>query len=173
MKENFAEEIFTVELRKKYKDEYPIKRIFKLRDFVDKYQNEQIYMDSEIRKESSLLTDIYLPPCLQCKELSSAVNKLNLLWSSGNTSSAFHQDGYENIIAMISGVKKVILYDIKYTRDLYGNDFKVSAGVSRIDPESVDLEKYPNFATVPYLEGVLNAGKFDLISGKEIRLQFA
>ncbi len=153
------DENFNVEFRKKFKNAFPIRKSWRLSKFVEEYQTKPIYLDSVFSKGSSMVDDVLLPAPLQCKNASFPIDNLNLLISNGNTSSAFHQDGYENLLSVVSGVKEVILYDSKYTRLFDADNFTVAAGVSSIDPESVDLNAYPVMAEVPYFRATLNPGR--------------
>ena len=56
---------------------------------------------------------------------------INLLYSSGNTSSVLHQDSLENILTIISGRKTVLaIHPTKYSHQLYVNQFTVYPGRS-------------------------------------------
>lgn len=135
-----------------------------LREFLKIYEEENVYLDSAFPK-MPMVQDILLPSFMNCHaEMSSKINSVNLLMSSGGTSSAFHHDGYENVLAMISGTKTVILVNSSYSQSLYADQFTVAPGVLSFDPEKVDLETYDKLVDVPYYEVTLHKGEYTKIS---------
>lgn len=158
LKKVHGHEPFNVEFRKKFKNVFPVRKAWRLTRFLDEFQEKKIYLDSLFRINSTMTGEVLLPPSLQCKRLSDGIDNLNLLMSSGNTSSAFHHDGYENLLSIISGEKEIILYDSKYTRLLEADNVTVAAGVSQIDPERLDLVRYPIMAELPYFVASLKPG---------------
>ena len=149
---------FTVHMYKVYRDSLSVRKDMNLSDFLEIYKEQSVYLDSQL-PPSNLINEINLPTILQCKEISSTISDINLLMNSGNASSPLHHDGYENILAIISGKKKVILFNSSYSQNVYADDFNVLPGLSPIDPKKVDLEKFPNFADVKYYEITLNPGE--------------
>eukprot|EP00112_Aurelia_sp_Birch-Aquarium-sp1_P001721 Seg1188.2 transcript_id=Seg1188.2/GoldUCD/mRNA.D3Y31 product="hypothetical protein" protein_id=Seg1188.2/GoldUCD/D3Y31 len=158
LKQTFGQERFNVEFRKRFDTTFPVRKTLKLAQFLDEYQKKDVYLDSLFPKDSSMLGDILLPMPLSCKKYESSIDNLNLLISSGNTSSALHQDGYENFLSVLSGVKEVILYHNKFTRDFDADKYTLAAGVSDVDPENFDAEKFPKIKEMPFLFGTLNPG---------------
>ena len=154
----YGELPFTVHMYKVYRDALSVRKDMNLSHFLEIYKEQSVYLDSPF-PPSNLINEISLPSILQCKEISSTISDVYLLMSSGNTSSPLHHDGYENILAVISGTKKVILFKSSYSENVYADEFNVLPGLSPIDPEKVDLEKFPKFADVMYYESVLNPGK--------------
>lgn len=159
LRKEFGSDMFTIEYRKSFKNEFPIRKQLSLGQFLDIYKTEDVYLDSQF-PQTSMIKDILLPSVLLCNEVVSRITNLNLLFSSGGTSSAFHQDGYENVIAIISGEKTFILINSSYADSLYADNFLVVPGVLPIDLEKVDLKKFPKFANVPYYEVTLREGRF-------------
>ena len=159
MRQYYGNELFNVELRKKFQTSFPIRKTLSLSKFIDEFEGSDIYLDSLFSNDSYMLNDVHLPTPLDCTHRRIAIDNLNLLISSGNTSSAFHQDGYENLLSVLSGVKEVILYNNKYTRAFNADEYKIAAGVSDIDPEGVDLNEHVVFAKTPYQIAKLQPGK--------------
>lgn len=156
---NFGANIFTVEYRKKFKNEHPVRKPLSFGEFLKIYKSEDVYLDSAFPSDCPMLNDIILPSILNCHEISSSIDSLNLLFNSGDATSAFHHDGLENIITVISGTKTVYLVNSSYSKELYADQFSIVAGVLSIDPEKLDLETYPKLADVPYYEVTLNKGE--------------
>lgn len=157
LRKEFGSSMFTIEYRKSFKNEFPVRKALRLGQFLDIYKTEDVYLDSQF-PETMMIKDILLPSVLHCNEVVSQITNLNLLFSSGGTSSAFHQDGYENMIAIISGEKTFILINSSYADSLYADDFQVVPGVLPINLEKVDLKKFSKFANVPYYEVTLKEG---------------
>lgn len=172
---NFGSTIFTVEYRKKFKNEFPVRRPLSLDEFLKIYRSENVYLDSVFPSKATMLNDILLPSILNCREISSKIDSINLLMNSGDANSAFHHDGYENIITLISGTKKFYLINSTYSKDLNADLYGVVPGVLPIDPEKLDLQKYPTLADVPYYEVTLNKGMlcmFNIKSNFYVVVQF-
>lgn len=155
---NYGSEIFTVEYRKKFKNEFPVRKPLAFREFLNIYKQENVYLDSAFPQNSAMLKDIFLPSILNCHEIWSTIDNLNLLFNGGEANSAFHHDGLENIITVVSGSKKVYLVNSTYAKELHADQFTIAPGVLSIDPEKLDLEMYPKLADVPYYEVTLNRG---------------
>ncbi len=117
--------------------------------FIDIYKKQSIYLDSPF-PQSELINDLEVPFFMQCPELAPNFTSAHLLFSSGNTSSCFHQDGYENLLTMISGIKVVTLVNFTYMKEVYADDIDTFPGLSPISPEGVDFEKWPLFKDVPF-----------------------
>lgn len=159
---NYGSEIFTVEYRKKFKNEFPVRKPLAFREFLNIYRQENVYLDSAFPQNSAMLKDIFLPSILNCHEIWSTIDNLNLLFNGGEANSAFHHDGLENIITVVSGSKKVYLVNSTYAKELHADQFTIAPGVLSIDPEKLDLEMYPKLLDVPYYEVTLKRGKLAL-----------
>lgn len=155
----YGELPFTVQRFKVYQNALSVRDDMNLSYFLEIYKEQPVYLDSQF-PPSNIINEISLPPILQCQEISSRISDVNLLMNSGNTSSPIHHDGYENILAVISGRKKVILFNSSFSENVYADDFDVLPGLSPIDPQKVDLKRFPKLADVMYYESVLNPGKF-------------
>ena len=162
LRKNFGSDLYTVEYRKSFKNEFPVRKPMTLAEYLDIYKTEDVYLDSQFPR-TSMIKDILLPSVLHCGEVVSRIMNLNMLFSSGGTSSAFHHDGYENVISVISGEKTFLLMNSSYADSLYADDFLVVAGVLPIDLEKVNLKKFPKFANVPYHEVTLREGELTAI----------
>lgn len=157
LRENYGSSPFYVEFRKKFKNEQPIRKPLKLQDFLNIYKNQEVYLDSLI-PPTKMIHDIILPYFLGCSELASKINALNLLMNSGGTTSAFHQDGYENVITVISGTKTIILIDSKYSEKLYAEENFLFPGVLAFNPDAIDFTSFPKLMEVPYYKVTLYPG---------------
>ena len=80
----------------------------------------------------------------------SNIKSIHLLYSSGNTSSALHHDGYHNLLTLISGTKEVLVASSDNAEHLYANNYTTVPGLSPVDPNSVDLKKFPNISRVSF-----------------------
>ena len=145
-------------MQKNYQNSIEVQKTLKLEEFLDIYKTENVYLDSPF-PPTNMVNELNLPPFLQCGELSSTVSDIFILMNSGNASCPLHQDGYENILVVLSGVKKVMLFNSSYADYVYADDFDVLPGFSPVNVSSVDLKKYPKLADIHYYESSLNAGE--------------
>ncbi|XP_078696380.1 uncharacterized protein LOC144924725 [Branchiostoma floridae x Branchiostoma belcheri] len=156
--EAFGDEVFEVDFRKVWKGSFVFTKKMKFREFLKIYRDEPVYLDSPMSISSQMYKDMELPRFLACNEPSDLLTSINLLYSSGNTSYVIHHDGLDNILTVVSGRKSVLVSHPKFSRHLYMNNFTVLPGLAPLDPEEIDLVKYPLVAEVDYSIAELEAG---------------
>lgn len=149
LQEKYGDVIFDVQLTKKYEGEFPVKKTMSLNEFLGMYKSKQVYLDCPF-PHSDMIQDIFVPYCLQCEEIMKTIESTHLLFSSGNTSSSCHMDGYENLLSLIAGTKEVLVADPKYVEYFYPRNHTTVNIESPIDPEAVDLKRFPKLAEVPF-----------------------
>ena len=159
LKEEYGSDVFTVEFRKQFASTFPIRKNMKLSSFLDDYEKKDLYLDSLFSKVSQMTKDVYMPLPLLSILHKVSVDNLNLLISSGNTSSAFHQDGYENFLTVVSGYKNVILYDGRYARDFDADNYNIAAGVLDLNPENLRENDCKILEGVPFYTATLQPGR--------------
>ena len=64
------------------------------------------------------------------------------------------------------GKKYVRLYDEKYSASLYAYDGQILKNTSQLDPENIDVSKFPSANAVPYWEGIISEGQMLYIPAK-------
>ena len=149
MRERYGHVVFDVEFTKHYERIPPMKRTMNLSTFLDIFKTKQVYLDCPF-PQSDMTSDIMVPYCLQCEEIMPNIQSIHLLYSSGNTSSALHHDGYHNLLTIISGTKEVLVASSDSAEKLYANNYTTVPGLSPVNPESVDLKKFPNVSKVAF-----------------------
>ncbi len=149
MRDNYGHVLVDVEMGKIYKNALNPRKTMNISHFLSIYKNQTVYLDSPF-PQSELINDLEVPFFMQCPELAPNFTSAHLLFSNGNTSSCFHQDGYENLLTMVSGIKVVTLVDFKYMKEVYADHIDTFPGLSPISPEGVDFEKWPLFKDVPF-----------------------
>lgn len=147
--EKYGEQPFRVESTKKYENAPPIHNVMTMKEFLDIFERSEVYLDSPF-PQSNMTKDIMLPSCLQCKELNSNITSIHLLYSSGGTSSNFHYDGSENLLSVLSGTKEVLLSHYNNTKYFSKKGEMYANVVSPINPEAVDLIKFPHLVNVTF-----------------------
>ena len=157
----YGDVIFDIQLTKKYEGEFPAKRTMNLTEFLRIYKSKQVYLDCPF-PHSDMIQDIFVPYCLQCEEIMESIASTHLLFSSGNTSSSCHMDGYENLLSVIAGKKEVLVADPKFVEYFYPRNHTTVNIESPIDPEAVDLKKFPKLAEIP----------FHKVSRRRVKLRF-
>lgn len=70
-----------------------------LREFLEKYQNQDVYGVSDVSKE--MLTDLELLPAMRCGGAQASLSKVVMWFSSGNTHSVVHHDASENVNCLL------------------------------------------------------------------------
>ena len=161
LKEKYGHVLMDVEMGKVYNNELYPRKTMNMTEFLGIYKEKTIYLDSPF-PQSEMMNDLEVPFFMQCPELSKNFTSAHLLFSSGNTSSCFHQDSYENLLTMISGNKDVVLVNYTYMEEVYADHIDTFPGLSPISPESVDLDKWPRFKDVPFHKVIYN---FSLLKG--------
>ena len=155
LQEKYGDVIFDVIFTKKYEGKFPVVKTMNLSEFLQIYKSKQVYLDCPF-PHSDMIQDIFVPYCLQCEEIMETIASTDLLFSSGNTSSSCHMDGYENLLSIIAGTKEVLVADPKYVEYFYLRNHTTANIESPIDPEAVDLKKFPKLAEVPFYKVGLN-----------------
>ena len=59
-------------------------------------------------------------------------------------------DGYENLLSLIAGTKEILVANPKYVEYFYPRNHTTVNIESPIDPEAVDLKKFPKLAEIPF-----------------------
>lgn len=149
LREKYGDVVFDVQLTKKYEGEFPAKKTMNLNEFLSIYKSKQVYLDCPF-PHSAMIQDIFVPYCLQCEEIMPTIASTHLLFSSGNTSSSCHMDGYENLLSLIAGTKEILVASPKYVEYFYPRNHTTVNIESPIDPEAVDLKKFPKLAEIPF-----------------------
>merc|ERR1711962_998304 len=104
------------------------------------------------------MLDMEVPLMMQCDKLYTRFTSAHMLFSNGNSSSPLHYDGYENFLTSMSGIKVVYTAPPKFADDIYIDNYIDFPGLSPINPEKVDLLKYPRFSNVRWHKVVIEPG---------------
>lgn len=128
-------------------------------DFLKKmYKDEhraQFYAIVNFDDDMTARADFDLPEPFCCKEV--APQSLTLWMSSGGTTSVLHEDDAENVLMLLAGRKKVMLVHQDEARNIYSH-IPSMGGTSPVHQDAVDLEAFPRFANVSWLQGELGPG---------------
>jgi hypothetical protein len=90
---------------------------------------------------------VNIPSVLRCSELYESSHDTRLWMSSGGTSSSLHFDTHENLMLQIDGSKEVFFWPPSESHMTY-MDYHDRFGLSPVNPDRVDLEKFPLFASM-------------------------
>lgn len=161
MMENFGD--FKVKIEgKTEKDHYPEGELGlaqdTLRHFLSSYQERNAYIVSQL--PDPLAKYILVMPFLNCGTFKLRLLEANLWLSSGGTKSLLHRDADNAINCLLNGTKDWVLIDPAF-EDLIPiakEDVEAYGGFSLLNPDSVDLEKYPQFKGVPWWYANMTAG---------------
>lgn len=132
------------------------RRFMKLSDFIDLLsENNNCYLAQEdMHVFQSLEKDYNFYDLIPSSSTNHSISAN--LWIGSNTRSGLHFDHYDNFLAQIYGIKKVILIppnDAAYLYPIPGNFFK-----SPINPMKPELNKFPKFKKARIFEGELRVG---------------
>jgi len=86
-----------------------------------------------------------MPEVLRCAEIHESVHDTRLWMSSGDTSSSLHFDTHENLMMQVVGTKSVYFWPPAASHLNY-MDYHNRFGLSPVNPDRVDLERFPLFA---------------------------
>lgn len=123
--------------------------------FLEMYQKEDVYFVSGVPE--FLRKDIPIYDSINCPYiLDKLLIDLVMWFSSGGTTSVWHNDGYENINCLIKGEKTLIMANKSDLANVY---LDIPNGAySSIDVDNVDDEKYPLLKHVQFYNVSMEAG---------------
>ncbi|XP_065060405.1 bifunctional peptidase and arginyl-hydroxylase JMJD5-like isoform X2 [Rhopilema esculentum] len=153
LRTNFADLKFDVEEGKK--ENRSLRTfVFTMKEFVDKYKTEDVYMVHSIQKE--MRGDVTLLPTLTCGGYVNLLQDIVMWFSSGGTKSVLHADNVDNINCLFSGEKELYMVDKNHQEHIDIDE--PNGGYSKVNPDAVDLDKYPGIASAPWWEAKMEAG---------------
>eukprot|EP00794_Sanderia_malayensis_P019472 gene19472-21395_t len=127
-------------------------------EFIKTYHKEPKYIVSEL--PSPMYQDMMALPCMSCGPVKKRLVEVDLWMSSGSSQSILHKDAFNTMNCLINGTKEWKLVPYKLEQDLYKayEEGSPHGGYSRINVRSVDMEKYPKIATLPYYNVTVHGG---------------
>ena len=143
-------------------DRNPLMHGWEFCQFLDEYAKPEyknmLYCVNAISDEGNQLQRLMsLPDVLACDELYTALHDARLWMSRGNTTSSLHFDTHENLLLQIDGAKDVYLWHPNETSNFY-MDFHDKFGLSPVNVDRVDLERFPRVANATTYHVRLEAG---------------
>eukprot|EP00794_Sanderia_malayensis_P019468 gene19468-21391_t len=129
-----------------------------IKEFIKTYHKEAKYIISEM--PTPMYQDMMALPCMSCGPVKKRLVEVDLWMSSGSSQSILHKDAFNTMNCLINGTKEWKLVPYKFEKDLYKAHEEVDAdgGFSKINVRSVDMEKYPKIATLPYYNVTVHGG---------------
>lgn len=149
-----------------------------LSKFLSEYKNSSLYAVATLPE--GLGEEVYLLPMMNCGGHHRSITTSFFWMSSGGTKSVIHQDPQENLHCIFAGEKRWIFWNKsnKIDRKNMGwvnaeeeaernEEFKEAYGsyVGKIDVDDVDLEKYPGWGKLDWLNLTLRAGDCVYVPG--------
>eukprot|EP00794_Sanderia_malayensis_P019469 gene19469-21392_t len=127
-------------------------------EFIKTYHKEGKYIISEL--PTPMYQDMMVLPCMSCGPVKRRLAEVDLWMSSGSSQSILHKDAYNTMNCLINGTKEWKLVPYKFEKDLYKayEEGSPHGGFSKINVRSVDMEKYPKIATLPYYNVTVHGG---------------
>ncbi|XP_071499211.1 uncharacterized protein [Diadema antillarum] len=129
-----------------------------LRSFLETFRDKDTYIVSQLPEP--LYEDFHVPPCISCGNMRERIVEVDLWMSSGNTQSIIHKDAFNTINCLMKGTKLWKMIEPKYEKWLYKTwePKREQGGNSQVEPDSVDLLKYPDIAKIRWSNITINAG---------------
>ncbi|KAI9101767.1 hypothetical protein DFS34DRAFT_647554 [Phlyctochytrium arcticum] len=157
-----------IEIGSQYTDNDWTQRLVSFDEFLDKYifdpspQEGVGYLAQHdiFRQIPALQRDIMIPDyCSACSDNDAMEIKVNAWFGPRRTVSPLHHDPHDNLLGQVVGHKYVRLYSPKNTGYLYPFDSQsMLSNTSQVNAEAPDEQKFPLFASAPFLECMLEPG---------------
>ncbi|XP_067667198.1 bifunctional peptidase and (3S)-lysyl hydroxylase Jmjd7-like [Haliotis asinina] len=128
----------------------------KLREFLDIYKDQDIYLVEDLKKD--MFGDMYIPRSLQCGGVQNHIETVVIWFSSGGTKSVIHNDSQDNINCLLDGTKNLVIFDRKYKDMIEADGFNADGTYSHADVDSIDMYKYPRIKDIPTFNATMEAG---------------
>ena len=130
-----------------------------LHEYDKPEHNKQLYLVTAITSPfNSLRGRLALTEALRgCPDLYRSLYDARLWMSQGNTTSSLHFDTHDNLLLQVDGDKEVLLWHPNESAKLY-MDFHDKFGLSPINVDRVDLERFPEVANAATIVANLSAG---------------
>ena len=121
-------------------------------DFIQNYRKPEhsdgLYCISPLTNHGvELGRHVDMPSVLRCGEIHEAVHDTRIWMSSGNTSSSLHFDTHENLMLQVEGSKRIVFWPPSQSHLTY-MDSHNRFGLSPVNPDRVDLDRFPLFASM-------------------------
>ena len=121
-------------------------------DFIQNYtkpeHSDGLYCISPLTDPGVRLgKHVEIPEVLRCAEIHESIHDTRLWMSSGGTSSSLHFDTHENLMLQVEGSKTVVFWPPSQSHLTY-MDYHNRFGLSPVNPDYVDLDRFPMFAAL-------------------------
>lgn len=129
---------------------WPLEEQMNFCDFIRAYlkpeYSDRLYLVSPLSDPGVQVgKHMQVPSALGCWELLESIHETRLWMSSGNTSSSLHFDTHENLMLQVAGTKSVYFWPPSESHKNY-MDYHNRFGLSPVNPDKVDLDRFPMFA---------------------------
>ena len=129
-----------------------------IKNFINTYHTANKYIVSEL--PAPMYKDYTVIPSLSCGTFKHRIVEVDWWMNGGKASSIIHKDAFNQINCLMNGTKEWKLIEYKYENKIYKHwePEREVGGFSRVNPEKVDLLKYPKVAEVPWSFTTIFAG---------------
>ncbi|XP_013421562.1 uncharacterized protein LOC106181661 [Lingula anatina] len=146
LREKFGHEDFVVMWNNITDHRHKSAMMMSMNEFLDQYRDKHIYLDGFVSPAMS--KDLTIPKFLGCDAIIKRATQFSLLFNAAWSSTFVHVDGTENMFTQITGQRQWILIPPTHGKYLHVDDFNYHRGISPVEPEAVDLIKFPNVSKV-------------------------
>ncbi|KAL8586201.1 hypothetical protein ACOMHN_021468 [Nucella lapillus] len=155
LREHFGTELVRVEVGKKEVRQRGAQFV-RLHSFLHDYPSNDLYMVHSLKGPMEEL--VHIPSTLLCGGFEKVVVESVLWMGRGPLRSVLHYDDLENLLCVFDGAKDVVLIDKFYKDQVESRGFVEEGHYSRVDPESVDMQSFPQFQNIPWYRAHMEAG---------------
>ncbi|CAL1525966.1 unnamed protein product [Lymnaea stagnalis] len=141
----------TVEVELSKKEEEPKRlRSVSLKEFLNVYNTDDVYMVQAINGTAKIKDLILVPQCLHCGGFQRSITEGVLWLGSGETKSVLHYDSPDNLLCLMDGHKDIILIDKTFRDSVEADGFVSSGGYSLVDVDEVDFKRFPRLQDIEF-----------------------
>ncbi|RWS25652.1 lysine-specific demethylase 8-like protein, partial [Leptotrombidium deliense] len=162
-----------VEIGSKYTDENWSQKLMTIQEFVNNYIFNKIDVAYIAQHElfnqiEELSKDFSVPDyCCLSRSQDTCEVSINAWFGPAGTVSPLHFDPNDNLLTQVFGSKYIRLYSSDSpTEMIYAHQTPLLHNTSQVDVEKPDLEKFPLFSKLEYLECILKEGEILFIPPK-------
>lgn len=155
IRENFGAVPVDVEIAK-LEDRNKKTIILTFDEFLKTYKKKDLYLVHSL--QNSIEEFALVPPTLACGGFQHVIEDIVMWMGSGKARSVLHTDALDNVLCLFDGRKNFILIDPKYKDAIESTGFDKEGAYSYVDVESVDMDKFPQFANVTWKSVKMEAG---------------
>ena len=167
--EKVGDRTVPIEVGETYVHDAWSQKLMTVREFIDEYVDHSAEQSREMSKNIAYLAQHELFE--QCPDLKRDIEEpaycalgtgsicaVNAWFGPANTVSPAHTDPHHNLLCQVVGTKRVRLFAPSETFRMYPHEERKTANTSRVDVMRPNLEEFPDFAAITFVDATLFPG---------------